>query len=231
MPTRYTTLRVGEKDRYARDWSAYLSAGAAISSSVWSVSPATGLDTSSEQTESPKTSILVEAVTVGTYRLTNTVTFSDGAVGKEEIVFSVASLGDVTSGASGAYLSASDAEARLWARYGAEASLYAGDLETASDALDSMAPFEGERTQHDQEREFPRVVHVGDSRNAATVPGAVLDWVALKALELSSEHEPGVRSEGAGRVSVSYSEPKRSQLERRMDGLIEPYLLKTGRRA
>lgn len=106
-----------------------------------------------------------------------------------------------------------------------------GDLRLASDALDSMAPFEGERAQRDQEREFPRVMYVGDSRAGATVPDAVLDWVALKALELSAEHEPGVRSEGAGRVSVSYSEPKRSQLERRMDGLIEPYLLKTGSRA
>ena len=106
-----------------------------------------------------------------------------------------------------------------------------GDLRLASDALDGMAPFEGERALAGQEREFPRVVHVGDSRNAARVPDAVLDWVALKALELGTEHEPGVRSEGAGRVSVSYSEPKRSQLERRMDGLIAPYLLKVGSRA
>jgi hypothetical protein len=106
-----------------------------------------------------------------------------------------------------------------------------GDLRLASDALDSMAPFEGERALVDQEREFPRVYLVGDSRAAATVPDAVLDWVALKAYALSTEHEPGVRSEGAGRVSVSYSEPKRSQLERRMEGLIEPYLLKVGRRA
>lgn len=105
-----------------------------------------------------------------------------------------------------------------------------GDLRLASDQLDGLAPFEGERAQQDQEREFPRVVHVGDSRNGAAVPDAVLDWVALKALELSTEHEPGVRSEGAGRVSVSYSEPKRSQLERRIDGLIEPHLLKVGRR-
>lgn len=94
-----------------------------------------------------------------------------------------------------------------------------------------MAPFEGERAHRDQEREFPRVYFVGDSRAGATVPDALLDWVALKAFELSTEHEPGVRSEGAGRVNVSYSEPKRSQLERRMEGLIGPYLLKTGRRA
>lgn len=100
-----------------------------------------------------------------------------------------------------------------------------------------MAPFIGRRTDTLQGREWPRAFG-GDLLedapsilNPSVVPDAVLDWVALKALDLSGEHEPGVRSEGAGRVNVSYSEPKRSQLERRMDGLIDPYLLKTGSRA
>ena len=130
------------------------------------------------------------------------------------------------------YLTGDQIVERLADRFGVESpGVFDGDADAASDALDSMGPFKGERAQRDQEREFPRVVNVGDSRNAARIPDAVLDWVALKAHELSTEHEPGVRSEGAGRVNVSYSEPKRGQLERRMDGLMEPYLLRVGDRA
>ncbi len=121
------------------------------------------------------------------------------------------------------YLTADQVIDRLSDRFGYDAEILDGDADMASDDLDSMRPFTGYRTVDTQEREFPR--------DAATVvPAAVLDWIALRAYELSIEHEPGVKSEGAGRVNVSYNEPKRSQLERRMDGLIEPYLLKIGTR-
>ena len=106
-----------------------------------------------------------------------------------------------------------------------------GDLRLASDQLDGLAPFVGRRTDTIQEREWPRDMLLLRPDSELTIPDAVLDWVALKALDLANEHEPGVRSESAGKVSVSYSEPKRSQLERRMAGLIEPYLLKVGSRA
>ncbi len=121
------------------------------------------------------------------------------------------------------YLTADQMIDRLTDRFGYDAEILDGDANIASDALDGMRPFTGYKTVDTQEREFPR--------DAATViPAAVLDWVALHAYELSIEHEPGVKSEGAGRVNVSYDEPKRSQLERRMDGLIGPYLLQMGER-
>ena len=122
------------------------------------------------------------------------------------------------------YLTRQQIEDRLLSRFSVDALVYTGDAEIASDELDAMTPFAGYKTDSEQERQFPRN---GDT----VVPDAVLDWVALKALDLSDEHEPGVSSEGAGRVNVSYSEPKRSQLERRMAGLIDPYLLKVGSRA
>ncbi len=122
------------------------------------------------------------------------------------------------------YLTRQQIEDRLLSRFSVDASVSTGDAEIASDELDAMTPFSGYKTDSEQTRQFPRN---GDT----VVPDAVLDWVALQALELADEHEPGVRAEGAGKANVSYSEPKRSQLERRMAGLLAPYLLKVGSRA
>lgn len=125
------------------------------------------------------------------------------------------------------YLTADEATEKLADRFGITAELFDGDMDAASDALDAMGPFMGHVSDSSQARMFPRWVPFFGGTDQT--PEAILDYVALKAYELSTEHEPGVRSEGAGRVNVSYSEPKRSQLERRMAGLLDPYLLKVGR--
>jgi hypothetical protein len=107
------------------------------------------------------------------------------------------------------YLTATEITTRLSTRFGIEVEITDGDADIAASDLDSQAPFVGYPTDDGQEREFPR-------DGETEPPAAILDWVALKALELSREHEPGLRSESAGRASQAYSEPKRSQLERRM---------------
>ncbi len=129
------------------------------------------------------------------------------------------------------YLTADEIIDRLSDRFGIEAEILDGDAEIASDELDSMSPFIGARAEESQERDWPRYLRLWEDPGTPEMPDAVLDWVALKAYSLSIEHEPGVRSEGAGRVSVSYSEPKRSQLERRMSRLLDPYLLRIGTQA
>lgn len=94
-----------------------------------------------------------------------------------------------------------------------------------------MAPFAGEVALEDQAREFPRVFVAGESRAEARIPENVEAWVSLRAYQLSSDEEPAVKSEGAGRVSVTYLHGKFSQTEKRMAGLLDGYLLHAGSRA
>lgn len=122
------------------------------------------------------------------------------------------------------YLTTEEARVRL-SDYGITPGLpdgqpFAGDLRAASEDLDSLAPFTG-FAYPEQEREFPRI-------GQDSVPDGVLDWVALRALQLSADEEPAVRSEGAGGVRVEYLYGKYALSERRMSALLEPYLLRTG---
>jgi hypothetical protein len=94
------------------------------------------------------------------------------------------------------------------------------DLRAASDELDSLAPFVGRRPE-EQERQFPREI---DGELQASVPEAILDWVALRALQLSADEEPAIRSESAGRVSVTYENPKETQNAKRMARLLDLWL-------
>ena len=132
------------------------------------------------------------------------------------------------------YLTKTEAEARLRDRYGVTASLFPGDLDVASDELDEAGPFVGRKTAPNQEREWPRTGNLNEGvrgiLNPTVIPEAVLDWVALRALQLSTDEEPPVKSEGAGGVSVSYATAKLSQTSKRMEGLLRPYILRTGSR-
>lgn len=115
-----------------------------------------------------------------------------------------------------------EAVTRLSERYGITAELFLGDLETASRELDAR-PLIGGRYDPNQDLRFPRSYTVpGDTEGE--VPEPIFDWVALRAYQLSTEDEPAVTSESAGRVSVSYARPKASQIERRMRRLLAPYL-------
>lgn len=121
-----------------------------------------------------------------------------------------------------AYLSDTEAAARLQDRYNITAAPVLGDLEAASGELDA-SPLVGWRYDLNQEREFPRSVTLaGDVEGE--VPEAVLDWVALRAYQLLEDESPAVQSEGARGVNVSYAEPKLSQTEKRMKRLLAPYL-------
>lgn len=90
------------------------------------------------------------------------------------------------------------------------------DIRHASDDLDRMGPFIGYRPAG-QDREFPREGEGPD------VPDAVLDWVALRAFELSTNPGTATRSVSAGSVSKTYAVPKPSAIRQRMEGLLDPY--------
>lgn len=124
-----------------------------------------------------------------------------------------------------AYLETQSARERLadYEMTPAEELPTAGDLRAASAALDALAPFAGAKTDPAQEKEFPR-------NGEEVVPDEVLDWVALRAYQLSRDEEPPVKSEGAGRVSVTYLYGKLSSTERRMMHLLDEWLLWTGSR-
>ena len=96
------------------------------------------------------------------------------------------------------------------------------DLDAASDELDELAPFKGDKPTG-QARQFPRDLD-------EEVPAPILRWVALRAYDLAANVAPPIKSTSAGRVSVTYERPKASQVERRLERLIDPYLLQYGTR-
>jgi hypothetical protein len=114
-----------------------------------------------------------------------------------------------------AYLTADQIIDRLEDRFGLTAEVLDGDAAIASADLDKL-PFVGVKTDSTQAHEFPRYPET-------EVPDAILDWVALRAYQLSVDDEAAVQSESAGKVSVSYFRAKRSQTERRMEALVGPY--------
>ncbi len=120
------------------------------------------------------------------------------------------------------YQTVAEAEARLQTRYNLEASLTIGDVMLASLDLDGLAPFEGEKTDSGQAREFPRD---GDTET----PDAVLDWVALRAYALVSEEKEGVTRRRVDVLSIEHA-PAYSRTARRLQKLLDPYLQRTGAR-
>ena len=132
------------------------------------------------------------------------------------------------------YLTASQAETRLYSRFNIETTVTDGDVEIASDELDAGTPFIGTKlvTDGTQEREFPRSVNPdGTTNEATTPPDAVLDWVALAAYQLTSDDSPAVTSASADGVSLTFASADTSPTERRMAYLLSPYYLKVGERA
>lgn len=223
--TEYVTLRVGDKLDYGFDYDVSDWLGTdTLASSNWTVSPISGLTLTGETYDTTKTAVFGEVSEAGTYRLVNVVGTTGGRSTSRDIIIGVDAV--VGSG----YLSAAEAQARLWGRYKIEADIAPGDIEVASDELDAMAPFIDYRYSYDtalQTRQFPRgVTLAGDTENE--VPERILDWVALRAYQLSSDEEPATISESIGGVSVTYAGPKPSQTERRMAGLLSPYLRRVG---
>lgn len=114
------------------------------------------------------------------------------------------------------YLTPTEATLRLIDRYGIEATLYMGDVLAASEDLRERGPF---------------VEAVDLTEETTPLPDALLDWVSLRAYQLSEEDEPGVESESVRGTSITYARPMQSQTERRLERLVGPYQLRTGYRA
>ncbi len=122
-----------------------------------------------------------------------------------------------------AYLTPEQATPRL-AAYSITATPTPAELSLASDDLDyNRGPFVGTRYAPTQLREFPRDPFVRDDP-AGLVPGAVLDWVALRAYQLQIDDEPNVQKERVDTIAIDYTgRGKRSRLSRLMDNLLKPY--------
>lgn len=120
-----------------------------------------------------------------------------------------------------AYLTAADAKTRL-SRYNVVGSPSAADLEAASDDLDLVGRFVGDRLDPAQHREFPRSVAIQDDV-PGSVPPRVLDWVALRAYQLSEDDEPPVLAEKVSSISVRYARGKKGRVERLMANLLRHY--------
>ncbi len=110
------------------------------------------------------------------------------------------------------YLTVAEAEARLETRFNITAELEDGDLMAASDTLGELAPFSPPLEDY------------------ATLPDALLDWVALKAHTLAQGGREGLTGHGVAGISASYAWPQLSRDARRMEALIAPYLKRTGTR-
>lgn len=131
------------------------------------------------------------------------------------------------------YLTNTDAQARLSSRFSITATLAPADLDVASDELDSLAPFIGNKQATDgtQPRQFPRDANPDGTENTDTaVPEAILDAVALLAYQAVEDEGPAIKSESALDKSVQYSTPKTTQTSRRILALVSPYLKRVGSR-
>ena len=129
------------------------------------------------------------------------------------------------------YLTQQEAADRL-STYELEAYPTDGALIAASRRLDRSGPFKGARLEVTQEHAFPRTyTHEGDTENL--VPGAILDWVALEAMKLSTIQSGGdkppissISHPDAG--SVTYARPKIANEAYLQAGLLDPYLRRSG---
>lgn len=126
------------------------------------------------------------------------------------------------------YLTATQAAARLTA-YGVETTVYEGDLLIASDTLDALSPFIGERYDRDQERAFPRSETLPGDVEGET-PGRVLDAVSLlAATEAEGGPEAPIKSEVVLSSEVTYATARTSPELRRVRALVRSYQRRTGR--
>lgn len=95
-----------------------------------------------------------------------------------------------------------------------------GDVLVAGAAFDALAPFTPEVA-----------MSLDEDPTGATLPDALKDWLALKALALAVDEPGPITSEGMGRSSTTYASPEHTQSGKRLLSLIAPYLKRTGARA
>ena len=119
------------------------------------------------------------------------------------------------------YLTTAQATARL-ARYSIESSPPVAYLEVASDDLDLKGPFVGEPVEEVQYRAFPRTPAIRDDV-AGTVPNNILDWVALRAYQLTEDDDAPALVEKVDKLAAEYSRGKKSTQARLMKNLLRLY--------
>lgn len=130
------------------------------------------------------------------------------------------------------YLTIGAAYSRLSSSFNLDASgLSTALLSIASDEIDLKGPFLGTRYSSTQARAFPRSDVPDGETVDNTVPDVVLDYVALRAYQLSAEPEAAIKSRGVAGLSVSYAEPKIGRTEALLRGVLKAlrrHQVKTG---
>ncbi len=113
-----------------------------------------------------------------------------------------------------AHITRSAAEARLSSRYDLDIELLDAHVEMAEQSLRSMGPFSGNRYDASQPDLFPRTAP-RDGDTPGVVPGAVLDYLALRAAYIATYDEttPVTSHSLSGVGSRSYARPKTTKLE------------------
>ena len=122
-----------------------------------------------------------------------------------------------------AYLTATEARARLLSRFNLEADITEGDAEVASIELDASGPWIGKRYDTSQERAFPRSILPGGATGDGEVPEPVLDALVLIAYRIAEDEGPGIKSESVLDRSVTYDSPKISRTTTRIEMLLGQY--------
>ena len=99
----------------------------------------------------------------------------------------------------------------------------AGMCAIASDDLDGKGGFIGFKLVETQHREFPRDITVQDDTPGA-VPERILDWVALRAYQLTEDDDAPVIIESVDKLMVRYGgKGKKSTHSRLMRNLLRFY--------
>ena len=108
-------------------------------------------------------------------------------------------------------MNAGEAEDRLLNRYDVEATLQSGDVLAAELALGGLAPFTADV-------------------DLANPPDALLDWVALYALQLSDGWPGPIVGDSMSPFSTHYARPEPNKHAKRSRELVASYLKRTGAR-
>jgi hypothetical protein len=215
---------------YMVDWEDWLGDDT-IATSTWDVP--SGLNQEAESNDDLTATIWLSGGTAGeVYSVVNEI-FTTGNRTDSRIVRFLITPNPEALGAW-AYLTTDDAEERLWANYNIQADVRPGDVASASTELDRYeGPFIGAMRDltGGQVLAVPRdITPEGYATATDDVPDEVLDWVALRAYELSREDEPPVTSRGLIGASVTYGRAAVPRTTRLMVGLLDAYQLKSGTR-
>jgi hypothetical protein len=122
-------------------------------------------------------------------------------------------------------MTASDAMSRLSDfNIDHEGKVAVGHVRTASDRLDRLGPYLGEKYSATQARQFPRSVQL-DGELAGAVPDPIKDWIALEAWKRASPNENAevASTTLAGAGGVVYARPLKHVAQTSQEGILARY--------